>query len=60
MLTIVTEDEEHLEDFQRVHAMRLLLDTHAFRLIIAQAMTEQIPVISGTAAFGAYPVTRIW
>ncbi len=40
--------------------MRLLLDTHAFRLIIAQAMTEQIPVSSGTAAFGAYPVTRIW
>ena len=30
------------------------------RLIIAQAMTEQIPVISGDAAFAAYPVTRIW
>jgi len=30
------------------------------RLIIAQAMTEQIPVISGDAAFAAYPVTCIW
>lgn len=30
------------------------------RLIIAQAMVEQIPVISGDAAFAAYPVTRIW
>jgi len=30
------------------------------RLIIAQAMTEQMPVISGDAAFAAYPVTRIW
>ena len=30
------------------------------RLIIAQAMVEQIPVISGDAAFVAYPVTCIW
>jgi PIN domain nuclease of toxin-antitoxin system len=30
------------------------------RLIIAQAMVERIPVISGDEAFGAYPVTRIW
>jgi len=30
------------------------------RLIIAQAMVEQIPVISGDGAFAAYPVTRIW
>lgn len=30
------------------------------RLIIAQAMVEQAPVISGDAAFAAYPVTRIW
>lgn len=30
------------------------------RLIIVQAMVEQIPVISGDAAFAAYPVTRIW
>jgi len=30
------------------------------RLIIAQAMVEQIPVISGDEVFGAYPVTRIW
>jgi PIN domain nuclease of toxin-antitoxin system len=30
------------------------------RLIIAQAMVEQIPVISGDEAFAAYPVIRIW
>ena len=30
------------------------------RLIIAQAMVEQMPVISGDAAFAAYPVTCIW
>jgi PIN domain nuclease of toxin-antitoxin system len=30
------------------------------RLIIAQAIVEQMPVISGDAAFAAYPVTRIW
>jgi PIN domain nuclease of toxin-antitoxin system len=30
------------------------------RLIIAQAMAERIPVISGDEAFAAYPVTRIW
>jgi PIN domain nuclease of toxin-antitoxin system len=30
------------------------------RLIIAQAMVERIPVISGDEAFAAYPVTRIW
>ncbi len=30
------------------------------RLIIAQAMVEQIPVISSDSAFAAYPVIRIW
>jgi PIN domain nuclease of toxin-antitoxin system len=30
------------------------------RLIIAQAMTEQIPVVSADAAFDAYPVQRLW
>lgn len=30
------------------------------RLIIAQAMVEQMLVISGDAAFAAYSVTRIW
>jgi PIN domain nuclease of toxin-antitoxin system len=30
------------------------------RLIIAQAIVEQMPVISGDAAFAAYPVTCIW
>ncbi len=30
------------------------------RLLIAQAITEQIPVISRDTAFDAYQVTRIW
>ena len=30
------------------------------RLIIAQAMAEDIPVISGDDDFDAYPVRRLW
>jgi PIN domain nuclease of toxin-antitoxin system len=30
------------------------------RLIIAQAMVEGIPVVSGDSQFDAYPVRRIW
>jgi PIN domain nuclease of toxin-antitoxin system len=30
------------------------------RLLIAQAMTEQIPIVSVDAVFDAYPVTRLW
>jgi len=30
------------------------------RLIIAQAISEQIPVISNDSYFDAYPITRIW
>jgi PIN domain nuclease of toxin-antitoxin system len=30
------------------------------RLLIAQAMIEQIPIISGDPAFDAYPITRLW
>ena len=30
MLTIVSEDEEHLEDFKDYMPVRVLLDTHAF------------------------------
>lgn len=30
------------------------------RLIIAQAMIEQIPVVSADAAFDKYSVTRLW
>jgi PIN domain nuclease of toxin-antitoxin system len=30
------------------------------RLIIAQAMVEQIPVVSADPAFDAYPVERLW
>ena len=30
------------------------------RLLIAQAMVRQIPIVSSDAAFDAYPVTRLW
>jgi PIN domain nuclease of toxin-antitoxin system len=30
------------------------------RLIIAQALVEQIPVVSADTAFDDYPVTRLW
>ena len=30
------------------------------RLLIAQAMVEQIPIISRDSAFDAYPITRLW
>ena len=30
------------------------------RLLIAQAVVEQIPIVSGDAAFDAYPITRLW
>jgi PIN domain nuclease of toxin-antitoxin system len=30
------------------------------RLLIAQAMAEQIPLVSGDTAFDAYPVQRLW
>lgn len=30
------------------------------RLMIAQAMVEQMPIVSGDVVFDTYPVTRIW
>lgn len=30
------------------------------RLLIAQAMVEQVPIVSGDSAFDAYSVTRLW
>jgi PIN domain nuclease of toxin-antitoxin system len=30
------------------------------RMLIAQAMVEHIPLISGDHAFDAYPITRLW
>jgi len=31
-----------------------------YRLIIAQAMVEGIPILSKDSAFDAYPINRIW
>jgi PIN domain nuclease of toxin-antitoxin system len=30
------------------------------RLLVAQAMTEQMPIVSADPAFDAYPVKRLW
>jgi PIN domain nuclease of toxin-antitoxin system len=30
------------------------------RLIIAQAIVEQVPIVSGDKAFDAYPISRLW
>jgi PIN domain nuclease of toxin-antitoxin system len=30
------------------------------RLLIAQAMVEQVPILGADTAFDAYPVTRLW
>ena len=30
------------------------------RMLIAQSMVEEVPIISGDIAFDAYPVTRLW
>lgn len=30
------------------------------RLLIAQAMVEQIPIVSSDSAMDAYPITRLW
>src|SRR5688500_7144331 len=30
------------------------------RLLIAQAIVEQIPIVSGDPAFDAYPIARLW
>jgi PIN domain nuclease of toxin-antitoxin system len=30
------------------------------RLLVAQAMSEQVPLVSGDPALDAYPVTRLW
>jgi PIN domain nuclease of toxin-antitoxin system len=40
--------------------MKLLLDTHVHRLLIAQSFVEKFPLISGDIEFDAYGVDRRW
>lgn len=49
--------------------MKLLLDSHSFlwfnrdpfdRLLIAQALVEQMPIVSRDPEFDAYGITRMW
>jgi PIN domain nuclease of toxin-antitoxin system len=30
------------------------------RMLVAQAMVEQVPIVSRDTAFDAYPITRLW
>jgi PIN domain nuclease of toxin-antitoxin system len=30
------------------------------RLLVAQAMVEQVPIVSGDSALDGYPVVRLW
>jgi PIN domain nuclease of toxin-antitoxin system len=30
------------------------------RMLIAQAMVEHLPIVSGDSAFEAYPITQLW
>jgi PIN domain nuclease of toxin-antitoxin system len=30
------------------------------RLLVAQAMVEQIPIVSSDSTFNAYAITRLW
>ena len=57
---IVTNQCRILPIVPRHTAVLTTLPFYLDRLIIAQAMVEQMPVISGDAAFAAYPVTCIW
>ena len=51
--------------------MRILLDTHVLlwfyqddaklsRLLVAQAIVEGIPIVTGDDVLHQYPITRIW
>jgi PIN domain nuclease of toxin-antitoxin system len=42
--------------------MRLLLDTHVFLwfVLLAQSITENMPIVSADRAFDAYGVSRLW
>lgn len=50
-------DVRHL--FQLMHLERHHGDPFD-RMLIAQAIAERLPIISGDTAFDAYPVTRMW
>lgn len=89
ILSMADDFDAPLDEFQRIHGLRLLLDTHAFlwfiaelsiklahitlvsslaqhhrdpfdRMLIAQALTEGIPVLSADRAFDPYGLTRLW
>jgi PIN domain nuclease of toxin-antitoxin system len=45
--------------------VKLLLDTHALkdpfdRLLVAQALSESIPIVSADPQLDPYGVTRLW
>ena len=59
---MITKDDQPVAKLisQRRAARQPRQPGSAQGILFAQAMVEQIPVISGDVAFAAYPVTRIW
>lgn len=47
-------------DFAAVSALPFHHKDPFDRLLIVQAMMEQLPIVSADPAFDAYPVTRLW
>jgi PIN domain nuclease of toxin-antitoxin system len=61
----ITTNDFHILPIEPTHTA--VLTTMPFhhrdpfdRLLIAQAMVEQIPIVSRDSAFDAYPITRLW
>ncbi|MFP4653923.1 MAG: type II toxin-antitoxin system VapC family toxin [Phormidium sp.] len=64
------EDKIRLDDFEllpiQLNHLRILSSLPFYhkdpfdRLLIAQAMQENIPILSKDIAFNAYPIQRIW
>lgn len=69
-ITVFFQDAVEGSDFRILPVERFHLITLATlplhhrdpfdRLLIAQSISEKMPIISADAAFDAYPVTRIW
>lgn len=52
--------ETRIQHFAAVATLPLHHRDPFDRLLIAQAMTESLPIVSVDAAFDAYPIERLW
>ena len=69
-LSEIIASQQHANDLQllamtttHIYALAHLPNHHRDpfdRLLVAQAMTEQMPLLSADARFNGYPVTRWW